>query len=241
MKSGRQISRGLSASPINLFDYTVDQQTDLGAEIKDTTGNVFVYVKAGASALQVGKVQQSPAIVANHQNIAVASAVSAGQKKVTVTLGATAVAKNYYANGLLVINDADGQGHTYQIESNPSADASGSLVLTLSDELLVALTTSSEACLIPNPYNGVIINPTTATNKPCGVGITPIPANYFGWIQRKGNVACLNDGGTAVGLGLAPSGSVAGALATVAATTNQVGSALQAGVDTESRTVFIDM
>ena len=217
------------------------QQMDLGSKMRFADGREFVYVKAGATALVPGKLQQGAAVVANHQNIAVASAASVGDKTITVTLGATAATANQYAGGTIVINDVDGQGNIYTIKSHPAADASASLVLTLdgNDAVRVALTTSSQACLFPNLYNGVIVNPTTPTNRPVGVAVKAITASYYGWIQTKGVSTCLNDGGTAVGLGLAPSQAVAGAMKTMAATLHQVGSALQAGVDTEYPTVYL--
>jgi len=232
-----KITSNLQVSPQDIFEVSTVQETDLGAKVVSSDGRSFRYVKAGAVALVAGKLQQAPAIVANHQNVAVAAVASAGTKEVTVTLGATAATVNQYAGGLLVINDVDGQGFSYTIKSHPAAGSSASLVVKIDEEIQVALTTSSQASLIANLYNGVIVNPTTATNVPVGVAIANIAAGSFGWIQTQGAVSCLNDSGTAVGLGLAPSGSVAGALATVAATTNQVASALQAGVDTEYNVV----
>jgi hypothetical protein len=236
-----QITGAMLISPQEVFNESSVQNTDLGQVARTPDGRCFRYVQAGSTALVAGKLQQAPAIVANHQNIAVAEAASAGATTVTVTLGATAATANAYSNGYLVVNDGDGEGYTYQIKSHPAADASASLEVELYDELEEALTTSSEVCLIPNKYNGVIVNPTTATNVPVGVAVKDITASYYGWIQTKGPVGCLNDSATGVGLGLAPSGSVAGALATVAATTNQVATALQAGVDTEYRTVDLRM
>lgn len=225
--------------PQGLFETSTTQEVELGALAYGPGGRKFRYVKAGGTALVPGKLQQGPAIVANHQNIAVASAAAVGATSVTVTLGATAATANFYTNGLLVVNDVNGEGYSYTISSNPAADASASLVVTLEDPIKVALTTSSEVCLIPNVFDGVVVNPTTATNVPVGVAISAIPAAGFGWVQTSGPVSCLNDSATNVGLGLAPSGSVAGALATVGATTNQIASALQAGVDTEYRTVML--
>lgn len=224
-----------------LFESSSTQEMDLGAEVVTSDGRKFKYVKAGGTALVAGKLQQAPARVANHANITVASAAAIGDTEITVTLGATAATANQYANGYMVVNDVTGQGFTYQIKSHPAADASASLEVTLYDEdaLEEALTTSSQVTLVSNLYNSVIVNPTTATNVPVGVAIKDIAASEFGFIQTYGAVSCLNDGGTTIGLGLAPSGSVAGALATVAATTNQVASALEAGVDTEYNTVFL--
>lgn len=231
----------VQAAPNDVHSSSSTQELNLGARAMLQDGREFVYVKAGASALVAGKLQQAPAIVANHQNIAVAAAAAIGDKSVTVTLGATAATADQYAGGFLVVNDADGEGYVYKIEGNPAADSAGSLVVSLADELIEALTTSSEVCLIPNLYNGVIINPTTATNAPVGIAVSDIAANEYGWLQVKGPAPCLSQGAITVGLGIAPSGSVAGAVAVVAATTNQIGSALQAGVDTEYRTVFVTL
>ena len=229
----------VQVSPQDIHVSSDTQELNLGARAMLQDGREFVYVKAGASALVAGTLQQGPAIVANHQNIAVAAAAAAAADSVTVTLGATAATADFYAGGYMVVNDEAGQGYTYAIKSNPAADSAGSMVVSLADPLIEALTTSSQVCLIPNLYNGVVINPTTATNAPVGVAVADVPASNFGWVQVHGPVSALNDSATAVGLGLARSGSVAGAFATVAATTNQIATALQAGVDTEYRTVFV--
>lgn len=229
--------------PHGIFEESDTQQMDLGARISLADGREFVYVKAGGTALVPGKLQQGAAVVANHQNIAVAATAAIGANSVTVTLGATAATANQYAGGTMVVNDATGEGNIYTIKSHPAADASASLVLTLDadDSIRVALDTTSEVCLFPNLYNGVIVNPTTPTNKPVGIAVKAITAEYYGFIQVKGVSTCLNDSATAVGLALAPSQSVAGALKTGATTLDSVGSALQAGVTTEYRTVWINL
>lgn len=229
------------SSPQALFASSTTQEMDLGAEVVTADGRRFKYVKAGLSALVAGTLQQAPVRIANHANITVASAAAVGDVAITVTLGATAATANQYTNGYMVVNDVAGQGFTYQIKSHPAADASAALVVTLhnEDSIQEALTTSSQVTLVSNLYNAVIQNPTTATNVPVGVAVIDIAASEFGFIQVYGASSCLNEGGSTIGLGLAPSGSDAGALATVAATTNQIASALEAGVDTESNTVFL--
>lgn len=233
-----KITHDPQAFPQPLFSSSSVAQLDLGAKAVDGE-RVFRYVKAGAVALVPGKLQQAPAIVANHQNIAVAAAAAVGATSVTVTLGATAATANQYANGYMIVNDVNGEGHSYKIKSNPAADASASLVVTLEDGIVVALTTSSEVCLIPNSHNGVIVNPATPTNSPVGIAIYPVVAGEFGWIQTRGPVSALADGAITVGLGIAPSQSVAGSVKATATTLDNVGAALQAGVDTEYRTVFV--
>jgi len=236
-----QISAQAQVASAGVFDESSVQEMELGQRVESSDGRTFRYVKAGGTALVAGKLQQAPAITANHQNIAVAAAAAIGATQVTVTLGATAATANMYAGGYMIVNDATGEGFTYQIKSNPAADASASLTVTLHDALEEALTTSSEVQLIPASYNGVIVNPTTATNHPVGVAIKDITASYYGFICTKGVVSCLNDTATAVGLGVAPSAAVAGAVKTQAATLHCIGSALIAGVDTEYRSIFLQI
>jgi hypothetical protein len=218
--------------PSDLYVFTSTAGADLGAKASTGDGREFVYVKAGASALVAGTLQQAPAIVANLQNATVAAAAAVGDKSVSLTISSTAVVAGEYVGGLLIINDVDGEGQTMRI-SNHTSGTITTIVLTLEDALITALTTSSQGSVMHNPYNGVIINPTTPTAKPVGVAISKITAGYYGWIQTKGMVSCLNDGGTAVGLAVAPSQGTAGAVKTGATTLDSVGSAAQAGVTTE--------
>lgn len=239
----RLTQRG-ATGPFDIFKTDTDSSdvTYVGQKFDTSDGREVVLVKSGAVALDQGKLMQAPAIVADYQNLAVAANVTGGSTvfTMTVTLGATGVTANQLQGGYVVINAGAGAGQTLKISSHPAASPSASLTLTLEDPILVTLASvSSKACLLPNPYLGVVVNPTTATNAPVGVTIYPIAIATYGYIQTHGLVSCLNDGGTTVGLGLAPSGSVAGALATVGATTNQVASALQAGVTAEYRTVFL--
>lgn len=216
------------------------QQHPLGAMGISDDGRVFRYVKAGATALVPGKLQQGVGVVANHQNVAVQAAAAIGATAVTVTLGATAATLNQYAGGLLVVNDVTGEGYTYRIKSNPAADASATLTLTLDDPILIALTTSSEACLIPNIYNGVVVHDSPPTMMPVGVPLKAITASQFGWLQTRGPVSCLNgDADITVNAMLSPSGATDGAVKIGVLADGFVGYALQAGVNTEYRTIFL--
>lgn len=226
----------------DIFQESSTQEHDLGAKIETTDGRILRYVKVGATALVAGKLYDGPAIVANHTNIAVASAASAGATELTVTLGATAATANQYANGYLVVNDADGEGYTYQIKSNPAADASGSLTVTLYDEdgLQEALTTSSEVTLVPNQYNGVIIHAATETGMPVGVAVTDATAGYYTWIQTRGPVSLLSDASPAsIGSSVAASATTDGAGTIGNGILAVVGYAITAGISTEYRPVFL--
>lgn len=239
------VSEAVSPAPFSASSSVAGERFDAA------DGREFVIVQNGTVALTAGKLVQAPPIVANHQNLAVTAYSPASSTQpyttITVTLGATAATVNQYAGGFVVVNDNNGEGQTLKIASHPAADSAGSLTLTLEDTAVTAITTASEVCLIPNLYVGVVINPTTATNTPVGVTLYAIAAstasttNVFGFIQTKGPVSALAQGAIGVGLGAMPSTSVAGALAVIDATGAQVARALQAGVDTEYRTVYIDL
>ena len=94
--------------------------------------------------------------------------------------------------------------------------------------------------------HGVIISPTTATGRKIGVTLYPIPASTatvptFGFIVSEGAVACLNDAGTAVSLGLMASTNTAGAVMTYAATGGMVGTATVAGETTKAQLIRVNL
>lgn len=224
--------------PLDLYKSSATVSADLGALGVTGDGREFRYVKAGASALVPGTLQQAPAVTANLQDVTVTAATAAGATEISFTISSTTITANSLDGGIVAISDNDGQGQVARIASHNSGTIT-TLTLKLEDPLAIATSSTSQACILPNPYNGVIINPTTPTNKPVGVAISAIPAGYYGWIQTKGIVSCLNDSNTAVGLAVAPSGAVAGAVKTGATTLDSIGSAAQAGVDTEYRLVDI--
>ncbi len=241
----RITNKGATA-PLSLFQTSTDPSfsTFAGERFDLSDGREVVLVQAGGSNLASGVLVQASAIVANHQNIAV-TAYSAGSNatppRVTVTLGATAATANQYAGGFVVVNDNNGEGQTVKIASHPAADASASLVITLEDTPVTALTTASEVCLIANLYVGAIINPTTATNTPIGVTFYPIATTLYGYLISKGPTSLLADGALTVGAAISPSNGTAGAAEDGVIVQGFIGRALQAGVTTEYRTVYVDL
>jgi len=179
---------------------------------------------------------------ATHENCAVNAAAAAGTREVSLTLGAGAVTANQYAGGYLVVNDAAGEGRLYAISGHPAADASASLTVALDQEIAVALTTSSEVSLVLNPWSGAVIAVTDQLDMPVGVPNVTIPANDFGWIQTRGACAVLADETLAIGVSVTTGTSVAGAVEAVDAVSEPlVGIALQAGVDTEYRAIYLQI
>jgi hypothetical protein len=239
-----------ATSPLSLFQTSNDMSfnTFAGERFDLSDGREVVLVQAGAVALGNGVLVQATPLVADFQNLVV-TAYSAGASstptRVTVTLGATAATANQFAGGFLVVNDNAGEGQTLKIASHPAALATASLVVTLEDTPVTAITTASEVCLQPNPYAAVVINPTTATSTPLGASFYPIAASTatvpsFGYLISKGPTAVLADGAVGVGAAISPSNAVAGAVESGVIAQGFVGRALQAGVDTEYRTVYLD-
>lgn len=236
-----QFTSDLQVLPSSLRSDVSSPEVAVGAKASTPDGRVFRYCKAGATALVAGKVYDGPAAVANHTNIAVAAAVAAGATQITVTLGATAATANQYAGGVVVINDVDGEGFTYSIKSHPAADASASLVLTLDDDetVVTALTTSSQATLVANQYNGVVLHATTEVAIPVGVAHTQITAGQYGWIQTHGPVSALCAATTGIGQSCAASDTTAGAYEIGDGILPVIGYAIVAGVATEYNPIFL--
>lgn len=233
-----QLTADVIASPGDLISNTSTAQTNLGARVVSADGRVYRYAKAGAVALVPGTLLQAPVEITNHQDL-VPAATAIGATSVTVTLGATAATANYYAGGWMMVTVTPGEGYQYKIKSHPAADASATLVLTLEDPIQVALTTASNVDLVVNPYNGVLINPTTATSSVVGVAVYPISIGYFGWIQVHGPCNVLNDGGSTVGTNVSASNGTAGAVEAAVTAQAAVGYAMTGIATTEFGAIFL--
>lgn len=269
-----RITQRGATSPINLFQQftslvtgtgNVDQSfvTYTGQKFDLSDGREVTLVSNGAVALASGVLVQGSAIVANHQNLAVAvptaTPATAGTYKVSVTLGATKMTAGQYNGGFAIVNAGTGIGQTLRISTVPGAAASGAgVIITLEDAIVTTLDATSKLSLHANPYNDVVINPTTSTNRVVGVSLYPLAAatavtsdtngavtsvgiQQYGLVVSKGIVSCLSDASVAAaGLGIMPSTTTAGCITVGTATGARVGSAILLGVSAESRAVFID-
>lgn len=237
-------------------DNNLGDQTMCGQRFHTEDGREVVLVNNGLVALTSGVLIQHSPIVATDQTLTTVSYSPVNPQtnlpaQIVVTSGGT-VATSQYQGGFAIVKSGTGAGQTLRISNNTASTVSNPLTITLEDQPVVALDATSVINLIAAPYTAVVINPTTATASPAAVTLYPIPASVgtlgtltyapqYGFALVQGITAGLNQGGTAVGLGLEPSTSVAGALATVAATGNQVASAYQAGVDTDYGAVFVNL
>ena len=231
----------LQSAPQSAIDTSsnVLSGVNLGAEIAADEGSVFRFVLAGASNIPAGVLVQSPALIANHLTRTLATSFDIGSSVVAVPLGATATTSGQYQGGKLVVVDGTGAGAEFGIQNNDAVLASGTVTITLEQTLNIALDNTSVVSLIPNLYNGVIINPTSPTGAVVGVTTTAIAAGNYGFVQIYGSCPVLADGAISAGAAISPSNAVAGAVESGVIAQGFVGRALEAGVDTKKHTAFL--
>lgn len=217
-----------------LFSDSSVKQHNLGEIVHTNDGRSYRYCRAGAVDLVAGNLQQSSAQDTGDHALAIAAA-AVGDKAIVTTATVT-VAENQYAGGFVTIADDAGEGIIYGISGHAAATAAV-VTLNLSDEIQVALTTASTVDLIKNPYDSVVINPTTLTSAPAGVAVSALTATQYGWLQVAGAANVLSDGAITVGTDVVASDAVAGAVEIIADTAPEllsvIGTALVAGTDTE--------
>ena len=186
----------------------------LGTILELPDGREFKYALNGGSAISSGKLASSAAMIGNHDMDLTTAAASVGDTSITVTLGATAATKDQYADGYIYTNDNTttsdrGEGQIYRIASNPAADGSATLAVTLAsnDPVSVALDSTTESGLAVNPYSGIVVSPTSVTNRTLGVTATDIAANAYGFVQTKGLASVLVSGTVVAGQPLRVAGA----------------------------------
>lgn len=217
-----------------LFVDSADKLHNLGEKVYSNDGRAYRYCKAGGTALAAGKLQQASAQDTGDHNLAIAAA-AVGATSITTT-GTVTVTANQYADGFVGIADDAGEGYIYAISGHAAATAAA-FTINLKDSIKVALTTSTTIDLIKNPYDSVIINPTTISSSPSGVAVIALTASQFGWLQVEGPANVLIDGTGTVGTDVVASDNVAGAVEVVAdgipEILSVVGTLMVAATDTE--------
>lgn len=175
----------------------------LGQKMMLPDGRQFIYAQAGATGLDAGKLMQEPAVTSGHtKDLVVAAAVAAGGKTVTFTNATTAITADMYAEGYMFVNDADGAGYNYKIESNlaeSTGSGTGTVTLEEGEGVRIALTTSSEIGLRKHRCDGVVVAPTTETGGVVGCTVRAVTADYYCWLQVKGECGVLTNGTVVVG------------------------------------------
>lgn len=170
------------------------QKLKLGTRGETPDGRVFYYAQnSGVAIASAGMIVDGSALVGDHDmDLAPTSNQAAGTTAVSIEVPTTNLTKNQYKDGYLVFNDGGGEGEVYRIREHPAHDAAtdNTVVITLDeiDGLRTAITTSTEAQLVYNPYTAVKLLDGDGTQTTGALGVTTIPvsASYYTWIQTSG-------------------------------------------------------
>ena len=172
---------------------TASAEHALGTKMVLPDGRTFYYAKNSSAAIaSAGMIVDGIAAVAAHDmDVPPTAAQSVGDNTISLEVPTTDLTEDQYKDGYLIFNDADGEGEVYRIVSHPAHDASddATVIITIEDEgLQTAITTSTEAQLIYNPYTDIklIDGDGTMTTGPLGVTTIPVTASYYCWIQTSG-------------------------------------------------------
>ena len=176
---------------------TNDSGNIIGTRMILPDGRVFRYAFSNGAAGAGTGVQSSVAIANHDQGLAVNSAVAVGEKSVSITFGTspdTDVTEDQYANGYIFFNTAGGSGTLYRIRTHASANVDGSPAIDIhlqdGDTIIEALTTSSKAGLVANPFMHVIPSPGGAqTGRTVGFTTCDVADNSYFWAQTWGEAA----------------------------------------------------
>jgi len=232
------------ASNQTIREAVTSPRHDVGTRGQTSDGRVFYYTRTSDSnILAAGQLVMSERIIAAHANLTVPDAVAVGATSVAVTLGSgESLVKDAYQGGYLVINDVDGEGRTYRISGNAATSSSTAATFDLSDEIETALTTSSQATVLKNPWADVVEAAAGHVHFACGVPQFAVPAGnstaqYF-WAQTWGISALEDDATTAEGAVL-QSGSTAGQVEVGDGAAQPIGVQLYPGVATEYYPKFL--
>lgn len=214
----------------------------VGAYDETIDGRGYRYALAGGSTLARGKLAVAATANADATNKTIARTVAAGATQIVFDAGGTIVA-NVYQDGFLTINDATGEGVAYLVANHTGVTGAGEIVVNLAEPIKVGLTIDvSEGTLCASPWSGAVISVTDQLDMPVGVPNVSITNAYYGWLQTAGPCPVLADETLAVGEMLTIGTGVAGAVEELDAVGEAlVGTALEAGVDTEYHLVSLQI
>lgn len=226
----------------DIYSPSAEKLHPYGAIGVDKYGDLYRYTRLAAD-VSAGYLLVSLGREANHQNIALSAAASAGDKYVLPTVGATAVDANEYDEGWLVFTDVSPEGEAYRIVSHDSSDGSEAVRFNLDRGLTAAATTSSEVALVRNPWNKPAVSQLIA-EAAAGVTMTDVDVSEkpYVWLKTRGLAPVLVDtAGVTVGYKVTISDQVNGAVGLYSDVDAEmvVGQAMQTGTATEFNPIML--
>ena len=199
-------------------------------------------------------VQQAAANEANHVGLtAIAVGTDALRRSPTFTLGATAATADQYAGGYLQISVTPDIGSVYQVGDHDAVASAGTMTANLAPGSRIRndWTTATRVNLLKNPYDSVIVYPTTSTQVHVGVAVTPLAAYLttgaalsFGWLQTAGIASVRTNGTVILGDGVYVAATTAGSVTATTTTyavafTRIIGYVARVGATTEDSAIFL--
>ena len=226
-------------SPISEQDIRTESSTQQGGlqlgQLGGGPGNrVYRYSKNGAVALSPGKITVNADVNSDAANKTIARTYAIGATEIIFDAGGTIVA-DAYKDGWLTINDATGEGYSYNVAGNSGVTGAGEITVYLKEPIKTALTIDvSEGTLTKNDFDGLLISIADQADFCTGVPNMAVTAAYYHWEQVQGTCAVLADEAIAKGLALTIGSSTVGAVEALdGAGEQQIGVATMAMVDTE--------
>jgi hypothetical protein len=205
-----QVTSGvITHSPQSPFDLSTSQYHGLGTKFQMADGRVFYYAKHTLSTtLSRGLLMTQAAVAANHQNRTTTGV--AGNKTVTVAIGATALTAGQYEDGYFWADSGTGAGQFRRIRSHGVSAGSTTETITLYDEIDTTFAATPTGSLQKNLFRDFVVHPGNAQLAGCPVGVVNIAvgagdttAQYF-WVQTWGPTAVSCEGSITAGQMLAP-------------------------------------
>lgn len=263
LPSNGYIGTGLSASDFAL-------NTLLGSKWATEDGRILTLVENAAVALATGILVQNPAEVTAFQKLAIPAVVAntaglppvagnQGSYQIIITNGGTVLNANQFQGGFAIVASGTGIGQTLKIASHPGSAVSVAFTITLEDPIQTTLDSTSKISLIANPYQNVIITPSSETGIPLGATLYPVAASvaptfngtsgalvttgtpqYF-FIVSHGATSVLVDASvTNVGYPIGRSATTAGAVGVATLTTvGQIGLSMQTLTSANNGLVYL--
>lgn len=210
----------------------------LGIKMAFPDGREFVHARLGGTAAVAGKLYGAATgayTVADtlYYALVPTSTIAAGVTSLIVTVGGTAsaVTKDYFAEGHLAVASSAGTGigYNYKIKTNNSAAAGATCTIGLyeTDPIQVALAGgTTKVSITENRYAACELTPASTVGVPInGVACNSAAASSYVWLQTKGVASVFTGTALVERQPCRASGTTAGAVTIIAvAATTQLAS-----------------
>jgi len=187
---GEGASRGVTVTGQSIYEESSTAKHKLGERLPLPDGRVFYYAKAG-EALTAGKLCSAQVDTDAEDTVTVAH--PAGTTEVTIT-AASAITKDQYKEGYLIVDEGTDAGSIYKIKSNEAIASGSTGTVTLYDGLVTAWSTSdTDITLVTNLFYKVQLANTDQIELPLGVPLIDVTSGYYFWLQTWGVAPVLQD------------------------------------------------